>query len=137
MDIVFKSSKEKTVCEKHQTAVQRFGMDPALSLRRRLDELRAADNLGVFAALPYIDLRELRGRIAGRLLVQVTPSLSIMLEAAKNPSPPQNRNGVDPTSITAVRILSVREHSGPSRRTTTRRILSLLRARVWLTRWMP
>jgi plasmid maintenance system killer protein len=76
-------------------------------IRRRLDELRAAEVLEDLRNLPGPRCHELRGDRAGQISVDLDHPYRLIFEPADDPVPRKPDGGLDWRSVTAVRILEV------------------------------
>jgi plasmid maintenance system killer protein len=106
MDIIFKDKKFNKWCNEYQLLVKKCGSDRAKRIRRRLDDLSAAELLS--------DMRNLSGRCheligdrAGQLSLDLDHPYRLIFEPANNPVPQKPEGGIDWTQITAVRIIGV------------------------------
>ncbi|WP_419934156.1 killer suppression protein [Candidatus Palauibacter sp.] len=77
-------------------------------MRRRLDDLRAADNLEVMRGLPG-RCHELRGQRAGVLSLDLHHPYRLLFEPADEPVPRKVDGGLDWGRVVAVRILGVED----------------------------
>ena len=106
MDIVFRTKKLERQCCDGKEAVRVWGAEQAKRLRRRLDDLAAAPNLGVFRALPG-RCHELKGDRVGQLSLDLVHPDRLVFRPAHNPTPEKPDGGLDWEAVTAVEILEV------------------------------
>lgn len=111
MDIVFKNKKLKKVCSDQRTAVKTWGQDQAKRLRVRLDNLQAAEHLGVLRMLPG-RCHELKGDKEGELSLDLVHPYRLIFEPAENPVPEKDDGGLDWDRVKSVRILGVEDTHG-------------------------
>jgi len=81
-------------------------------LKRRLDELRDAANLAVLRLFPQVRCHELKGSREGTLAVDLDHPYRLIFEPANNPIPRKIDGGLDWTSITVIKVLSVEDYHG-------------------------
>lgn len=111
MDILFATKRLAKQCVSDSTRAKAFGADIAKVLRRRLDQLRAADDLAVMRTLPG-RCHELTGDRKGELAVDLRGPYRLVFEPADNPPPVNEDGGLDWRRVTAVRILEVEDYHG-------------------------
>lgn len=112
MKISFASTKLQKECNEDKLLVRRYGTERAKLIRRRLDEIRAADSLEVLGRLPQARCHELKGDRAGQLSVDLKHPYRLLLEPAHQPIPRKPDGGLDRARITAVRTLGVEDTHG-------------------------
>lgn len=108
MDIVFNNRKFEKECNNQRLLETNHGADRAKRIRRRLDNLRAANVLE--------DMRNLPGRCheliqdrAGQLSLDLDHPYRLIFEPADEPIPTKPDGGIDWNKVTAVRILGVED----------------------------
>jgi plasmid maintenance system killer protein len=106
MDIVFENSKFASECNNQRLLEKRHGKDRAKRIKRRLDDLRAADVLDDMRSLPG-RCHELLHDRAGQLSLDLDHPYRLIFEPADEPIPTKLDGGLDWTKVTAVRILGV------------------------------
>lgn len=79
-------------------------------IRRRLDELRAAENLETLRSLTQTRCHELTGKRAGTLAVDVNHPYRLIFEPANDPVVKKPDGGLNWTGITAMRVLTVEDY---------------------------
>ena len=112
MDILFRDRKLEKICNNQSLLNKTYGAVGAKLLRRRLDELRAADNLEILRSLPRARCHELKGDRQGTLAVDVEHPYRLIFELANDPVPRKPDGGLDWTQVTVVRVLSVEDYHG-------------------------
>ena len=110
MDISFQSRKMAKEFNEHTQLVRRHGARRAKLIRRRLDELRAAETLEVMRTIPGARCHELHQNLAGKLAVNLDQPYRLIFEPAHDPVPTKDDGGLDWTRVTAIRILSVEDY---------------------------
>ncbi len=108
MDIVFAAQRLEKRCRSYDELVRTFGAQRAKALQRRLDQLRAAENLAVMRTLPG-RCHELTGDRKGTLSVDVDGPYRLLFEPAENPPPLKPDGGLDWQRVTIIRILEVED----------------------------
>ena len=111
MDILFKTKRLEKRCNSTRHGNREWGPDGAARLRRRLDDLRAADNLEVMRVLPG-RCHELKGRSAGVLSLDLKHPYRLLFEPADEPVPRKPDGGLDWAEVFTVRILGVEDTHG-------------------------
>jgi proteic killer suppression protein len=109
MDIVFANRKLERLCNDDRLAQREWGKPQAEVLRRRLDDLRDAQHLGIMRNLPG-RLHELKGDLAGCLAMDLRGGNRLILEPANDPPPLKPDGGLDWDGVTVVRILDVGDY---------------------------
>jgi len=112
MDILFQDQKLEKVCNNESLLVQKCGPKRAKLLRRRLDDLKAIDNLEVLRSLPQMSCHELKGNREGTLAVNLDHPYRLIFEPANDPIPKKPDGGLDWTCITVIRVLTVEDYHG-------------------------
>lgn len=112
MDILFQDQRLAKVCNNESLLIRKHGPIRAKLLRRRLDELRAAENLEVLRSLPQVRCHELKGNRAGTLAVDLDHPYRLIFEPANNPIPRKSDGGLNWTEVTAIRVLAVEDYHG-------------------------
>ena len=112
MDIVFGNTKLRKDSTDTRRACKKWGARRAKLVRRRLDELSAADNLEVMRTLPQARCHELKGNRAGQLSVDLEHPYRLLFSPAHDPVPRKDDGGLDWKRVTAVEILEVTDTHG-------------------------
>lgn len=107
MDIIFRNRRIERICNSDQEGRKALGAGRAKRVRRRLDELDAADTLDVMKSLPQARCHELKGDRKGQLSVDLDHPYRLIFEVANEPTPRKPDGGLDWTHVTAIRILEV------------------------------
>ena len=112
MDIIFKTKKFMKQCNSKNLLVRAYGPRCAELIRRRLDEIRAADTLETLRSLPQARCHELKGNRAGQLSVDLVHPYRLVFEPLMDQSNQKSKGGLDWSSITAVEIIGVEDTHG-------------------------
>lgn len=112
MDILFQDQKLAKVCNDESLRIRKYGSVCARSIKRRLDELRAAENLEVLRFLPQVRCHELKGNREGTLAVNLEHPYRLIFEPANEPIPRKPDNGLDWKRVTAIRVLNMEDYHG-------------------------
>lgn len=107
MDIIFSTTKLEKESNDSKLLQRRHGTERAKRLRRRLDELRAANNLEEMRFLQGARCHELIGNRAGQLSLDLDHPYRLILLPAHDPVPTKEDGGLDWKKITAVQILEI------------------------------
>ncbi len=109
MDILFKTKKFQKQCNEHKRLVRAHGQRRATLIRRRLDELRAANNLLEIRFLPQARCHELKGNRAGQLSVDLDHPYRLTFRPCNDPIPQNPSGGLDWSQITIIEIIGVED----------------------------
>ncbi|MCF8130098.1 MAG: killer suppression protein [Deltaproteobacteria bacterium] len=109
MDILFKTKKMEKQCNSQTLLVRAYGSKRAILIRRRLDELRAADSLNTIRYLPQARCHELKGNHAGKLSVDLDHPFRLLFRSANEPIPKKADGGLDWDGVSAVEIIGVED----------------------------
>ena len=109
MEIVFASDKLRKLCNDRKKIQKKYGQNQGRKLRRRLDDLDAANVLEDCRLLPG-DCHELKGTRAHQLAMDLAGGYRLIFEAAHNPTPRKEDGGLDWAQVTAVRILEIEDY---------------------------
>ncbi len=112
MDILFQDQKLAKVCNNESLLIRKHGPVCARLIRRRLDELKVAENLEVLRSLPQMRCHELKGNREGTLAVDLEHPYRLIFEPANDPTPRKPDSGLDWNRVTAIRVLSVEDYHG-------------------------
>lgn len=107
MNINFKIGKLKKDCHDDKRACKHWGATMANLLRRRLDDLAAAESLEIMRKLPQTRCHELHGDRAGQLSVDLLHPYRLIFCPCHNPLPKKEDGGLDWTNVTAITIIEV------------------------------
>jgi proteic killer suppression protein len=108
MDIVFKDKKFKKECNNQRLLEKKYGADRARRIRRRLDDLHAANILEDMKNLPG-RCHELLHNRSGQFSLDLDHPYRLIFEPADDSIPTRPDGGIDWTKVTAVRILGVED----------------------------
>lgn len=92
--------------------VRTYGDRCAKLIRRRLDELRAANSLEYIRYLPQARCHELKGKYAGKLSVDLEHPYRLLFRPANEPIPQKADGGLDWAGVSAVEIIGVEDTHG-------------------------
>ena len=112
MDILFKTNKFEKQCNNQVLLVRTYGPQYAKLIRRRLDELLAANFLEEIRYLPQARCHELKGNHAGKLSVDLEHPYRLLFRSANKPTPQKGDGGLDWAGVTAVEIIGVEDTHG-------------------------
>ncbi len=108
MDILFDSKKFQKECKQQRLLIKRYGEVMAKRIGRRLDDLRAADNLETMRHLPG-RCHELIGNRAGSLSLDLEHPYRLIFMPEHDPIPRKIDGGLNWSQVTAVRIIRVED----------------------------
>ena len=112
MNIQFKNRKLEKTCNTFTEAKQRWGTDTGKLVMRRLDELRAADNLSEIRNFPQAHCEELRGNRRGQLSVRLNGPFRLIFTPFHFPVPLREDKGLDWSRVTEIQLLEVIDYHG-------------------------
>ena len=112
MDIMFKTKKLEKQCNSQTLLVRTYGPQCAKLIRRRLDELRAADFLNAIRYLPQARCHELKGNHTGELSVDLVHPFRLLFRPANEPTPKKADGGLDWGRVSVVEIMGVEDTHG-------------------------
>lgn len=108
MEILFATRRLEKLCNSERQLVRALGQQRAKVLRRRIDQLRAVENLEVMRALPG-RCHELTGDRKGKLSIDLDGPYRLLFEPADNPPPVKQDGGLEWRLVTAIQILEVED----------------------------
>lgn len=109
MDILFRTKKLRRTCSDDAKALKEFGRNRATKLRRRLDDLDAAENLQVMTLLPG-RLHPLKGDRAGQFSLDLDGPYRLIFEPVYPDGRPEST--AEWSEVTTVRILGIDDTHG-------------------------
>ena len=112
MDILFATKKFMKQCDNRALLIRAHGPRCADLIRKRLDEMRAADSLQILRFLPQARCHELKGNLAGCFSVDLEHPFRLIFRPANKPIPKKPDGGLDWESVTAVEIIRVEDTHG-------------------------
>jgi plasmid maintenance system killer protein len=112
VDILFASTKLEKTLNSTPSLRKTYGADCGERIRRRLDDLRAAEDLEVVRRIPQMRCHELSGSREGQLAVDVKHPKRLVFEPAEKPAPAMPAGGLDWKNVRAIRILEVVDYHG-------------------------
>lgn len=110
MDILFQDRTLKKIYNDQSQLTRVYGAKRAKLLRRRLDDLRAVDNLDVIRCFPQTRCHELKGDRKGTLAVDLDHPYRLIFEPANSPVPIKPDGGLDWIRVTAISVLAVEDY---------------------------
>ncbi|ESU34097.1 hypothetical protein G3A_02845 [Bacillus sp. 17376] len=112
MDIYYTSNKLAKICNDQSLMDRKWGVDNAKKIRRRLNELAAANHLAEIPHTPPPRRHQLTGKKAGQFAVDIQQPQRIIFEPDHDPVPLSEDGGMDLTKITSIIILEVEDYHG-------------------------
>lgn len=109
MDIVFASDRLRRDCTQDRWMRRAWGAARTGALRRRLDQLAAAQNLEHFRLALHRRCHELKANRAGMLSIDLDGGHRLLIEPALNPRPLKSDGGLDWQRVTAIRVMAVED----------------------------
>jgi len=109
MDILFRTKKFEKVCNDFRALQRERGERQARLIRRRLDELHAANTLADMGHLPPPRCHELGMNRKGQFSVDLDHPYRLLFIPAHDPVPLLPDGGIDLAQVTAIEILGVED----------------------------
>lgn len=107
MDISFESQQDAELYNDTKALARKFGAEQAKRIRKRLDQLFAAERLSVFAGGAFGRCHELKADRKGQLTLDLKHPFRLCFVPANEPIPTKDDGGLDWDKVTAVRIVGV------------------------------
>lgn len=111
MEIIFSSAKLQKTLNTQSLLIKTHGLDRAKRIRRRLDDMAAANCLQDMHLLPG-RCHELKGDRAGQLALDLDHPHRLIFKPAHDPVPARNDGGLDWAAVTSVMILGIEDYHG-------------------------
>ncbi len=112
MAILFRTKKFRKQCNNHALLIRAYGSRCAKLIRRRLEELRAANSLEDIRSFPQARCHELKGGHGGKLSVDLEHPYRLLFRPANEPIPQKTDGGLDWAQVTVIEILGVEDTHG-------------------------
>ena len=106
MEIYFATSRLKKLCESSSKLRQAHGATCASRIAQRLSDMRAAEHLGEFRALPG-RCHALTGERAGQVALHLPDGKRLVFEPAGEPAGQEEVEVLVWENVTAVRVLEI------------------------------
>jgi len=107
MQIHYRTTKLKKVCDSQKEMLKTFGAPKAKKLQQRLMELRAADHLGQISKLPQPRCHELSNNREGQLSVDLDHPYRLIFIPANDPVPKKEDGGLNWNAVTEIEIVEI------------------------------
>jgi proteic killer suppression protein len=108
MEIAFRTERLRRDCTEAKWMQRRWGANRSGFIRRRLDQLHAAENLEQ-VRLVHRRTHELKGNREDLISLDLDGSWRLLIEPAEDPPPRKGDGGLDWSLITAVRVVVVED----------------------------
>jgi plasmid maintenance system killer protein len=109
LDIIFRTKKLQKECNDFRMLQRTHGARRAILIRRRLDELRAANSLAEITQLPGPRMHQLKGDRQGQISLDLDHPYRLLLVVANNPIPQRDNGNINLAKVTAVMIFSIED----------------------------
>jgi proteic killer suppression protein len=104
MIITYRSNKLKKQAENLKELSKAYGSH-AKQVKRRFEELKAAENLAIIGKIPGANCHQLSGKnYQGYLAVNISGNMRLIFEPNHNPLPRNESGGLDWSQITEITI---------------------------------
>ena len=104
LDLIFRTKKLQKECNNFRMLQRTHGARRATLIRRRLDELRAANSLAEIAQLPGPRIHQLKGDRQGQISLDLDHPYRLLLIVANDPIPQRDNGSINLAKVTAVMI---------------------------------
>lgn len=108
MDLSFKTKKLEKALTTDRGLKSTYGR-LAKKIKRRITQLRSADNLEIIAKLPVLQLHQHIGKGKGNWSIDIQKNWRILFTVNQDPIPIKEDGGVRLSAITIIRIESVED----------------------------
>ena len=109
MVIHYKSNKLQKQLGSPKAIIKSYGQR-AKKVKQRIDELIAANNLGIMRTLPAANCHELTGNRKGELAVDVSGNFRLIFEPYHDPIPEKEDGGLDWDAVTEIQIVEIGDY---------------------------
>jgi proteic killer suppression protein len=109
LDITFRTKKLARECNDFRLLRKAHGERRAGLIRRRLDELHAANTLADISHLPPSRMHQLKGERQGQISLDLDYPYRLLIAVANNPVPKKSNGSINLSKVTAVVVLSVED----------------------------
>lgn len=112
MDVTFRTTKLRDICNSEKELFREFGKDIARKIMLPLNELRNAENLSQIPPVPPPRCHELVGDRKGQFAVDLKHPHRLVFTIANDPILLKSDSGIDLTKVTKIKILEVADYHG-------------------------
>jgi proteic killer suppression protein len=112
MILTFKNFKLEKEFSNQKTLIKNRGAEQGKMIMRRLDQLRAADNLEVMITLPQVRAHELKGGLNEVISLDLNQPYRLLIKPDHEETPRKNDGGLDWKRITKVMVWGVEDTHG-------------------------
>lgn len=109
MDIIFKTAKLAKEFNEFRLSKKVHGERRARLIRRRMDELRAANNLAEISHLPPPRMHQLKGERQGQISLDLDHPYRLLITVANNPIPKKDNGSINLSKVTAVMVFGIED----------------------------
>ena len=109
MDIIFQTTKLQKECNSFRLLQKIYGERRARLIRRRLDEIRAANSLIDISHLPPPRMHPLKGEQQGQISLDLDHPYRLLITVANVPVPKKDNGSINLSKVTAVMVLEVKD----------------------------
>ncbi|HHP7232524.1 MAG TPA: type II toxin-antitoxin system RelE/ParE family toxin [Xenococcaceae cyanobacterium] len=107
MEVTFKNTKLRKLCETRKEAQKKLGDKCARKLRSRLADLLAAETVAeLVSGRPH----PLRGNRAGQFALDLDGGKRLVFESANDPVPLREDDSIDWSRVTAIQIVFIGDY---------------------------
>lgn len=108
MQVSYRDSKLRKLCENNREAVRRLGADSAKKLQSRHSDIEAAENVQEIP--PLGNPHPLVGDRQGQYSIGLAGGQRLVFEPDQTPVPERQDGGIDWARVTAVRIVFIGDY---------------------------
>ena len=107
MQINFRNSKLKRICESERELLRKYGPKLGQRIALRLSELRALVSLHDAASVPHLHLHQLKADRDEQFALGLLGGQRLVLEVSHDPIPRNADGGIDVAAVTEVTVVEI------------------------------
>jgi proteic killer suppression protein len=112
LDIIIEDKKLRRCLNDSKRRVRKYGNRCSDLIGRRLDQLKAAENLEIIRSLPGPRCHELTGDRKGQLAVNLEHPFRLIFVPNHNPIPTRDDGSLNWLEVTSIKIIEVVDYHG-------------------------
>jgi toxin HigB-1 len=112
MLIDFKNCKIQKIFNSSKLLDREYGPKMAKTIKRRMDDLKAAEKLSDIPIHPPCRRHQLKGQRDEQFAVDLIHPYRLIFEVNNDPIPRKEDKGIDINKVTAIKILEVEDYHG-------------------------
>lgn len=112
LDIIFQDQKFRKECNDYKKLVRKYGDQRSKLIRRRLDDIQAANTLEDLRRLPQARCHELKENKKGLLALDLIHPYRLIIKPYHDPIPIKPDGGLDWKLVTTILVICVEDYHG-------------------------